>query len=96
MRTNTTPSRRKMLMLAAAAVTTGIIPILGHTDDDSHDDYDSDGKYASGNNTTFALANTGLTANIVVIGGGMAGVSVAKYLRLCSIGTTPTPSRTWL
>ena len=42
MRTNTTPSRRKMLMLAAAAVTTGIIPILGHTDDDSHDDYDSD------------------------------------------------------
>lgn len=82
MTNNTAPSRRKMLMMAAAAVTTGIIPILGHTDDDSHDDYDSDGKYASGSNTTFALANTGLTANIVVIGGGMAGVSVAKYLRL--------------
>ena len=82
MNTNHTPSRRKILMLAAAAMSTGIIPILGHTDDDSHDDYDSGGKYASGSNTTFALANTGLTGNIVVIGGGMAGITAAKYLRL--------------
>jgi NADPH-dependent 2,4-dienoyl-CoA reductase/sulfur reductase-like enzyme len=82
MKTNHTPSRRKMLMLAAAAMSTGIIPILGHTDDDSHGDYDSDGKYASGSNTTFALANTGLTGNVVVIGGGMAGITAAKYLRL--------------
>ena len=82
MKTNNTPSRRKMLMLAAAAMSTGIIPILGHTDDDGHEDYDSGGKYASGNNNTFALANTGLTANIVVIGGGMAGITAAKYLRL--------------
>ncbi|MFM7008440.1 MAG: FAD-dependent oxidoreductase [Betaproteobacteria bacterium] len=82
MKTNHTPSRRKMLMLAAAAMSTGIIPILGHTDDDSHSDYDSDGKYASGSNTTFALANTGLTGKIVVIGGGMAGITAAKYLRL--------------
>jgi len=82
MKTNNTPSRRKMLMLAAAAMSTGIIPILGYTDDDSHGDYDSGGKYASGSNTTFALANTGLTGNIVVIGGGMAGMTVAKYLRL--------------
>lgn len=82
MKTNHTPSRRKMLMMAAAAMSTGIIPILGHTDDDSHGDYDSDGKYASGSNTTFALANTGLMGNIVVIGGGMAGISAAKYLRL--------------
>lgn len=77
-----TPSRRKMLMLAAAALSTGTIPLLGHTDDDGHDDYDGDGRYAAGNNTTFALANTGLRGNIVVIGGGMAGVTVAKYLRL--------------
>lgn len=82
MKTKHTPSRRKMLLMAAAAMSTGIIPILGHTDDDSHGDYDSDGKYASGNSTTFTLANTGLTGNIIVIGGGMAGITAAKYLRL--------------
>lgn len=83
MNKHTTPtSRRKMLMLAAAALSTGIIPVLGHTDDDDHEDHDSDGAYASGNATTFALANTGLTGRIVVIGGGMAGVTAAKYLRL--------------
>lgn len=84
MKTNHThaPSRRKMLMLAAAAISTGVIPILGHTDEDSHNDHDSGGQYASGSNTTFTLANTGLTGNIVVIGGGMAGVTAAKYLRL--------------
>ncbi len=82
MTTKPTPSRRKMLMLAAAAMSAGIVPILGHTDDDSHDDYDDDHKYAAGSATTFALANTGLTGRIVVIGGGMAGVTAAKYLRL--------------
>ncbi|MEK7344495.1 MAG: FAD/NAD(P)-binding oxidoreductase [Pseudomonadota bacterium] len=82
MNTKHTPSRRKMLMLAAAAMSTGIIPILGHTDDDSHDDYDDDHKYATGDNTTYAPANTGLTGRIVVVGGGMAGVTAAKYLRL--------------
>lgn len=82
MKTNHTPSRRKMLMLAAAAVSSGIIPVLGHTDEDSHGDYDSGGQYASGSNTTFALANTGLNGNIVVIGGGMAGITAAKYLRM--------------
>lgn len=80
--TQTLVSRRKMLFLAAAAIGTGAAPILGYTDDDDHDDYDSAGKYQSGQNTSFTLANTGLAANIVVVGGGMAGVTVAKYLRL--------------
>jgi len=79
---NEQPSRRKMLMLAAAAMSTGIIPILGRTDDAGHDGYDAPGTFEAGNNTTFALANTGLSANIVVIGGGMAGITAAKYLRL--------------
>ena len=79
----TTPqSRRKMLLLAAAAMSTSIIPILGRTDDSNHDDYDSEGTFEAGNNTTFALANTGLSGRIVVIGGGMAGITAAKYLRL--------------
>ena len=80
--TQTLASRRKMLLLAAAAIGTGVAPILGYSDDDGHDDYDSTSKYKSGQNTSFTLANTGLTANIVVVGGGMAGVTVAKYLRL--------------
>lgn len=79
--TQTLASRRKMLFLAAA-IGTGVAPILGYSDDDDHDDYDSTSKYKSGQNTSFTLANTGLTANIVVVGGGMAGVTVAKYLRL--------------
>lgn len=81
----TTPmnSRRKMLILAAAAMSAGIVPVLGIADDDdSHDRYDDEHKYKSANNTTFTPANTGLTGRIVVIGGGMAGVTVAKYLRL--------------
>lgn len=82
MKTTNTPSRRKMLMLAVAALSTGIIPILGHSDDESHGDHDADGKYDSGSNTTFTPANTGLSGKIVVIGGGMAGVTAAKYLRL--------------
>ena len=82
MKTTNTPSRRKMLMLAVAAMSAGIIPTWGHTDDESHGDHDSGDKYGSGSNTTFAPANTGLTGKIVVIGGGMAGVTAAKYLRL--------------
>ena len=81
-KTHTLQSRRKMLFLAAAAIGTGVMPILGYTDDDGHDDYDSESRYKSGQNTSFTLANTGLTANIVVVGGGMAGVTAAKYLRL--------------
>lgn len=80
--TQTLASRRKMLFFAAAAIGTGVAPILGYGDEDGHDDYDSENKYMSGQNTSFTLANTGLTANIVVVGGGMAGVTVAKYLRL--------------
>ena len=76
-------SRRKILMLAAAAMSSGIVPILGKADDDdSHERYDDEDKYKSADNTTFAPANTGLSGKIVVIGGGMAGVTAAKYLRL--------------
>lgn len=85
---NASTSRRKLLMLAAAALSSGIVPVVGHSDDggrednESHNDHDAEGNYASGNNTTMALENTGLTGKVVVIGGGMAGVTVAKYLRL--------------
>ncbi len=82
MKTNATPSRRKLLQLAAAALSVGIIPMMGRASDDSDHDYETGDDDLSSNNTTLALANTGLKANIVVIGGGMAGVTAAKYLRL--------------
>lgn len=77
-------ARRKMLMMAAAAMSCAIVPVLGRADDDddADDRHDDEGKYASASSTTFAPAHTGLTGKIVVIGGGMAGVTAAKYLRL--------------
>ena len=76
------PVRRQLLLAAATAVSTSLIPIRGYSDDDNHDDHDSEKKFATGRNTSFALANTGLSGRVVVVGGGMAGVTAAKYLRL--------------
>lgn len=75
----TLASRRRWLALASAAVGAGMLPILGRTDDDER--Y-TDTHYGDSANTTFSLAETGLKANIVVVGGGMAGATAAKYLRL--------------
>lgn len=50
---------------------------LAHSDGD-----DSDNHYEESANTSFTPANTGLSARIVVVGGGMAGATAAKYLRL--------------
>ena len=69
-----TLARRRWLMLAGAAAVTSLVPTLGWTDDDDDED----------NNASLAItpAVTGLTAQVVVVGGGMAGVTAAKYLRL--------------
>jgi len=75
-------SRRNLLLLASAAIGTGMIPMLSHSDDDGHDNYDGENKYRTNSNTTYSLAQTGLTAKVVVVGGGMAGATVSKYLRL--------------
>jgi NADPH-dependent 2,4-dienoyl-CoA reductase/sulfur reductase-like enzyme len=68
--------------MASAAIGTGMIPMLSRSDSDGHDNYDSENKYRTNSNTTYSLAQTGLTAKVVVVGGGMAGATVAKYLRL--------------
>jgi sulfide dehydrogenase [flavocytochrome c] flavoprotein subunit len=75
-------SRRNLLLMASAAIGTGMIPMLSRSDSDGHDNYDSENKYRTNSNTTYSLAQTGLTAKVVVVGGGMAGATVAKYLRL--------------
>ncbi len=74
-------TRRRWLLLAAG-ISAGALPLLGRTDEEHHDDFDAEQTYLSGENTSFTLASTGLNARIVVVGGGMAGTTAAKYLRL--------------
>ncbi len=74
-------TRRRWLLLAAG-ISASALPLLGRTDEEHHDDFDTDEAYRSGENTSFTLVNTGLNAKIVVVGGGMAGTTAAKYLRL--------------
>jgi sulfide dehydrogenase [flavocytochrome c] flavoprotein subunit len=69
-----THSRRRWLLGAMATLGAGLVPVLGHTDGDN----DS----GSTNTVTLTPATTGITARVVVVGGGMAGASAAKYLRL--------------
>jgi NADPH-dependent 2,4-dienoyl-CoA reductase/sulfur reductase-like enzyme len=71
-----------MLFLATSAITCAMFPILGRSDESGHEAYDDEDKYATGSSTTQTAANTGLTGHIVVVGGGMAGATAAKYLRL--------------
>ncbi len=66
------PSRRRWLLGAMATLGAGLVPVLGYTDDDNN----------SGSTVTLTPATTGITARVVVVGGGMAGASAAKYLRL--------------
>ncbi len=68
-------SRRRWLALAAGSTVAGWLPLRGWADDS--------GGSASANASNIALATTGLTGKrVVVVGGGMAGMTVAKYLRL--------------
>ena len=69
--------RRRWLTLAGAGVIAALAPTVGWTDDD-HEDEDE----ASSSNTTYLPATTGLTQKVVIVGGGMAGATAAKYLRL--------------
>jgi sulfide dehydrogenase [flavocytochrome c] flavoprotein subunit len=71
-----TLARRRWLMLAGASAITALVPTLGWSDDDE-DEGD-----AGSSTTAISPAATGLTGRLVVVGGGMAGVTAAKYLRL--------------
>lgn len=63
-------SRRKALGWLTAGAAGAFMPTLGW------------GESSSAASTLFNLANTGITAKVIVVGGGMAGVTAAKYLRL--------------
>lgn len=90
---NSRISRRHWLSVALAAAGMGVSPTLLWADND-HDDRDSDrdsehsdGGDSEGRSGSFdsgyqQIAGSGPTGSVVVIGGGMAGATVAKYLRL--------------
>ncbi len=68
-------ARRKWLTLAGAGLIGGLWSNRVWSDED---DAEGDGSNA----VVYDLAPTGPTARVVVVGGGMAGATVAKYLRL--------------
>ncbi len=67
-------NRRQIVALGGGGLLAGLVPVAGRAD--------SSGSKSS-STSTFALATTGLTAKrVVIVGGGMAGMTAAKYLRL--------------
>ncbi|MEZ5658716.1 MAG: FAD/NAD(P)-binding oxidoreductase [Burkholderiaceae bacterium] len=72
-----TISRRQWLGMALAAAGVGVVPALARADDDERG-----GEGGTGSGTYLALAGSGPGGHVVVVGGGMAGATVAKYLRL--------------
>jgi sulfide dehydrogenase [flavocytochrome c] flavoprotein subunit len=74
-------NRRNALVLSATAVMGILYPLVGRTDDGDDNGGGSTSQSGAGGQP-IALATTGIRANVVVVGGGMAGASVAKYLRL--------------
>ena len=69
--------RRRMLLLAAGALGAGLVPLVGRTDDGERTSSST-----SGTSNSIALATNGPKGRVVVVGGGMAGATAAKYLRL--------------
>jgi sulfide dehydrogenase [flavocytochrome c] flavoprotein chain len=80
-------SRRQWLTLAMAAAGATAAPGVLWADDDRDESSDSgdDHHYREGSGSgtrVQSLASSGPTGRVVVVGGGMAGATVAKYLRL--------------
>lgn len=83
---NRTVSRRQWLNLALAAAGAAATPGVLWADNDRdgfEGDSGSDHHYGSGSSSAVnTVPTSGPSAHVVVIGGGMAGATVAKYLRL--------------
>jgi sulfide dehydrogenase [flavocytochrome c] flavoprotein chain len=79
MNTPFTPtSRRNWLLTALGLSAASLSPWLAHADNDNDEDFE----HEVSSNVSLALAQTGISGHVVVIGGGMAGATAAKYLRL--------------
>jgi NADPH-dependent 2,4-dienoyl-CoA reductase/sulfur reductase-like enzyme len=77
--------RRRLLRAAGWGSLGAMLPVLGcgggSTADDGGVSF-AQGRSSSTTTTTTALSQTGLSGRVVIVGGGMAGAAVAKYLRL--------------
>jgi NADH dehydrogenase FAD-containing subunit len=71
-------SRRNWLLTALGLSAATLSPWLAHADNNDDEDFE----HEVSSNVSLALAQTGVSGHVVVIGGGMAGASAAKYLRL--------------
>jgi NADH dehydrogenase FAD-containing subunit len=71
-------SRRNWLLTALGLSAATLSPWLAHADNDNDEDFE----HEVDTNVSLALAQTGLSGHVIVIGGGMAGAAAAKYLRL--------------
>lgn len=72
-------SRRNWLLTALGLSAATLSPWLARAD---NDDDGEDFEHEVSSNVSLALAQTGVSGRVVVIGGGMAGAAAAKYLRL--------------
>lgn len=89
-KTSDTYARRRLLILAATGIASGLYPLIGRTDSDKEkgeeekddDENENGGEQTGTTSPTVGIATSGPTGKVVVIGGGMAGATVAKYLRL--------------
>ncbi len=70
-------SRRKFLSLLAAGAGISLVSTLAWPDDD-----DNEGYAGAASGAGIAVPAGGPAAHVVVVGGGMAGATAAKYLRL--------------
>lgn len=69
-------SRRQWMAVAAGGLAAGLVPLAGRADD-------SRAPSRRPNTSTAPLATTSITGKkVVVVGGGMAGMTAAKYLRM--------------
>jgi len=77
--------RRRLLQAAGLGSLAAMLPVLGcgggSTADDGGVSF-AQGRSSPTTSTTTTLLQTGLSGRVVVVGGGMAGAAVAKYLRL--------------
>ncbi len=71
-------SRRNWLLTALGLSAATLSPWLAHADNDDDEDFE----HEVSSNVSLALAQTSVSGHVVVIGGGMAGATAAKYLRL--------------
>jgi hypothetical protein len=71
-------SRRHWLLGALGLSAASLSPWLAYADNDNDEDFE----HEVNSNVSLALAQTGISGHVVVIGGGMAGAAAAKYLRL--------------